>query len=81
MIRLHQHTEQSYRLASGSVDELASALLRTGWEYAQPRNPHEHSRWWRAGAALIVLYHSGAVLVQGREPHRGVDALRRYIVD
>lgn len=67
-MRIEQTAPQTFRLVDGSLDALANRLRWLGLQADRPRTPYEHSRWWQGRRTLVVLYHSGAIVAQGRVP-------------
>lgn len=63
-LRLTRRSPVSF--TANDVEMLAAWLGRRGWHALPGRSPSEHIRLV-CGRRLVVLYHSGSVLVQG--PH------------
>lgn len=82
---IESHGQQSIRLVAATPAALAAALVAyterlaaARWRYAPARAPSEHSRWWRRdGGAVLVIYHTGTVLAQGRDWRRALDDAQR----
>jgi hypothetical protein len=58
-----QRRRSPVSFAATDVELLAAWLRGQGWRAAPGRSPSEHSRMLR-GRQLVVIYHSGSVLVQ-----------------
>lgn len=60
------------------IQTFAAWIQRGGWRSFPGRSPAEFCRVSR-GRALIVLYHSGSVLVQGPRPEETVKLLAQLV--
>ena len=79
-IALEPRTPSSYGVVAGDVDAIRQALEHNGWSTIPTRSPYEHSRLL-CGGALIVMYASGAIVTQGRDPDAAHRALAPYVRD
>jgi hypothetical protein len=65
---LERQTARSLRAAPDDIAYVADLLGALGWDTEHPRATHEAARMVDySRGALVVLYHSGSVLVQGKD--------------
>lgn len=73
-LRVQQRTQRSFE-TTAPPDNLASYLLDQGWRSIPISNtPHEHSRFKR-DQALIILYWSGSVVIGGSDSAQAAQLL------
>ncbi len=78
-LSLQPHMPSSY--FCNSVGALHDWLVVRGWEsISTSRNPHEYARLRTRDHAIVVLYHSGAVVVQGQHHVRTRTLLAPLVV-
>ncbi len=63
-LALRRRTPSSYGCVH--VEALTSLLCAHGWYTSPPTNPTEYVRLTNERGQLLVLYHTGTVLVQGK---------------
>lgn len=76
---LTQRTPHSYDLRLCTPDDFAAELCRRGMTRQRPRSITEAERLRAADGGLVVVYHSGAVLLQGPPP--AVERLHQMLDD
>ena len=78
-IRLRPRSGSSYDV--NDVEGFAAWLLRNGCTPERPRSRLEYGRYHSPRGALIVIYHSAAVVLQGAGIERAKQALQRFVVE
>lgn len=73
--QLHLTPRSPVSFVVNSIEGLVAWLQRASWHELPGRSPSEHSRLVR-GRRLVVLYHTGTVLVQGPYPEETIAELR-----
>lgn len=80
-IKLTRRGPASYDLAAGALDDLGVYLEGLQFWPEPPRSPHEHARYRSGRGALVVLYHSGAVVIQGSHREQTHAQLARFVAE
>jgi ribonuclease HIII len=80
-VTLARRSGSSYQLEAGSLDDLAAHLEGLQFWREPPRSPHEYARYRSGRGALVVLYHTGTVLVQGQQQQQTHGQLARLVTE
>lgn len=67
---------QGERFRTASPALLGTRLEAAGWRWSEPRAPTEAARYWHY-SAMILIYHSGAVVTGGKRFFVANDVLGR----
>lgn len=77
-LRLCRRSPSSFECCTLSA--LAAFLQEHGYQSCAVRSPHEYGRYHKA-SSLLVLYHSGAVVLQGADRGMPTPLLAPFIVE
>jgi len=72
---LHLRRRSAVSFDASNTAELATWLCRRAFRRLPTRSQHEYARLQR-GPSLVIVYHSGSVLVQGANPEPALELLR-----
>jgi hypothetical protein len=78
-LALLRRSRSSYTLQVGTLDDLGAYLEGLQFWREPGRSPHEYVRYRSGRGAMVVVYHTGTVLVQGQQPQQTHAQLRHFV--